>query len=143
MQPLRNMDYYWSMWVLSFDSNQQQSLFGQLNNWRQQLQVQPKHAFWLLILPGLGLVIWWWRRPRLQPVEQLLQPLLRLQAKLPQQSYQQYLQQWAEQHPMLMPEISACLAAYLRWQFNGEPGGLIQARQIMKQLKPKLKRLKF
>jgi transglutaminase-like putative cysteine protease len=143
MQPLRNMDYYWSMWVLSFDSNQQQSLFGQLNNWRQQLQVQPKHAFWLLILPGLGLVIWWWRRPRIQPVEQLFQPLLRLQAKLPQQSYQQYLQQWAEQQPMLMPEISACLDAYLRWQFNGEPGGLIQARQIMKQLKPKLKRLKF
>jgi hypothetical protein len=75
-------------------------------------------------------------------VERLFQPLLLLQAKLPQQSYQQYLQQWAEKHPLLMPEISACLDAYLRWQFNGEPDAFIQARLIMKQLKPKLKLLK-
>jgi len=142
MQPLRNMDYYWSMWVLSFDSNQQQSLFGQFNNWRQQLRLELHHAQWLLILPVIGLAFWWWRRPRLQPVEQLFQPLLRLKAKLPAQSYQQYLQQWAEKHPLLMPEISACLDEYLRWQFNGEPDGLIQARQIMKGLKPKLKQLK-
>lgn len=142
MQPLRNMDYYWSMWVLSFDSNQQQSLFGQFNNWRQQLRFELHHAHWLLIVPGLGLAFWWWRRPRLQPVEQLFQPLLRLKAKLPAQSYQQYLQEWAKQQPTLVPEISGCLNAYLRWQFNAEPGGLIQARQIMKGLKPKLKQLK-
>ena len=142
MQPLRNMDYYWSMWVLSFDSNQQHSLFGQFNNWRQQLRFELQHAQWLLIVPALGLAFWWWRRPRLQPVEQLFQPLLRLKAKLPAQSYQQYLQEWAKQQPALVPEISACLNAYLRWQFNGEPGGLIQARQIMKGLKPKLKQLK-
>lgn len=142
MQPLRNMDYYWSMWVLSFDSIQQQSLFGQFNNWRQQLRLQRQDALWLLMLPGLGLVVWWWRRPRLQPVEQLFQPLLQIQAKLPQQSYQQYLQQWARQYPVLKPELSAGLDAYLRWQFNGEPDGLIQARQMMKQLKPKLKRLR-
>ncbi len=142
MQPLRNMDYYWSMWVLSFDSNQQQGLFSQFNSWRQQLRLQIHHAWGLLILPGLWLAFWWWKRPRLQPVERLFQPLLLLQAKLPQQSYQQYLQQWAEKHPLLMPEISACLDAYLRWQFNGEPDAFIQARLIMKQLKPKLKRLK-
>lgn len=142
MQPLRNMDYYWSMWVLSFDSSQQQSLFGQFNNWRQHLRFQLHYALWVLILPALALAFWWWRRPRLQPVEQLFQPLLGLKAKVPQQSYQQYLQEWARQHPVLMPELSGCLDAYLRWQFNGEPDGLIQARQIMKGLKPKLKRLK-
>ena len=142
MQPLRNMDYYWSMWVLSFDSSQQQSLFGQFTNWRQQLRFQLHHALWLLIVPALAFAFWWWRRPHLQPVEQLFQPLLRLKAKAPQQSYQQYLQEWARQYPGLMPELSDCLDAYLRWQFNGEPGGLIQARQMMKGLKPKLKRLR-
>ncbi|MDZ7870988.1 MAG: DUF3488 and transglutaminase-like domain-containing protein [Rheinheimera sp.] len=142
MQPLRNMDYYWSMWVLSFDATEQQGLFGQFNNWRQQIKLQVHHAWWLLMLPGLWLAFWWWHRPRLQPVEQLFQPMLHLQDKLPQQSYQQYLQEWAGKHPALMPEISACLDGYLRWQFNGEPGGLIQARQMMRQLKPKLKRLR-
>lgn len=142
LQPLRNMDYYWSMWVLSFDSTQQQSLFGQLKDWGRDLRRQASFWWWLT-LPALGLLLFWWqRRPAMAPTLKLFQPLLKLKAKQPNQSYEQYLQLWSQQYPMLAPDIERLLQAYLRWQFGNEPQGYAEAHQAIGRILAELKHLK-
>ena len=142
LQPLRNMDYYWAVWVLSFDPVQQRSLFAQLHSWRQNLHLQWQSVLWLGLVPLLILGRWWWRRPRLTPVVRLFKPLQQVTAKQPAQSYQEYLLQIAQSHPELASTINIVLDGYLRWQFGGEPTGLLQARRAIEQLAEALKRLK-
>jgi hypothetical protein len=75
-------------------------------------------------------------------VERLFKPLQRITAKQRAQSYQQYLQQMAQAHPQLASTIDIVIDGYLRWQFGGEPTGLLQARRAIEQLTVALKRLK-
>jgi transglutaminase-like putative cysteine protease len=142
LQPLRDLDYYWSMWVLSFDSTQQQGLFGQLRQWQQELRVPANWWFWLL-LPVVLSAVWYWRhRPKPDPTSRLFQPLLQLQPKAADQSYQQYLAQWAKQQPALAGELAQLNQCYLRWQFAGETQAYAESRQAMQQLLTGLKRLR-
>lgn len=142
LQPLRDLDYYWSMWVLSFDSAQQQGLFGQLRQWQQDFRLPPYFWVWLLVVTAIAGAWYWWRRPRQDLTTRLFQPLLRLQPKARDHSYQQYLTQWALQHPSLAAELDALNDSYLRWQFGGETKAYAESRRMMRQLLTRLKRLK-
>lgn len=142
LQPLRDLDYYWSMWVLSFDSAQQQSLFGQLRQWQQELQVSPDWWLWLLFPTGIAGAWFWWRRPQPNATRRLFLPLLQLQPKAENQSYQQYLAMWAQQQPALMADFNALTQCYLRWQFAGEAAAYAESRLLVRQLLTKLKRLR-
>lgn len=142
LQPLRDLDYYWSMWVLSFDSAQQQSLFGQLRQWQQEIRFQTYWWLWLL-LPAAVAATWYWRRrPQQNLTTSLFQPLLSLQPKAIEQTYQQYLAQWALQHPALENELALLTQCYQRWQFAGETQAYAESRQAMRQIILRLKRLK-
>lgn len=140
LQPLRNMDYYWSLWVLGFDDDDQQSLFGQLQAWQQNLRWRAEFSAGLLLPLGLGLWWWWRRRPVASPELQLFAPLLQLRQKPAALSYQQYLMTWRQDRPDAAPLLEQLLQAYLRWQFGEEPRAYAQARLVMKQLIPRLKR---
>lgn len=142
LQPLRDLDYYWSMWVLSFDSAQQQGLFGQLRQWQQGFRLPPTWWLWLLGPIAMAGVWYWWRRPQPDPTTGLFQPLLDLQPKAADQSYQQYLAQWALQQPMLCAEFSQLRDSYQRWQFGGETAAYAESRLAMRQLLARLKRLR-
>lgn len=142
LQPLRNMDYYWSMWVLGFDSAQQQGLFTRLQAWQQQLRWQGHYVFWLVLPAGLALWWWWRRRRETSATAQLFAPLLRLEAKPAGQSYQQYLQHWMQLAPQHAGLLRQCLQDYLAWQFGGDPAAFVRARRTLQQLLPALKRLK-
>lgn len=142
LQPLRDLDYYWSMWVLSFDSTQQQGLFGQLRQWQQELRLPANWGLWLLVPAAIAGVWYWWRRPIPDPTTLLFLPLLRIQPKAANQSYQQYLTQWAEQQPALANDLAALTRSYLRWQFAGESQAYTESRRAVRQLLTGLKRLK-
>lgn len=139
LQPLRNMDYYWSLWVLGFDGDDQQSLFGQLQAWQQNLRWRIELASWLLLPLCFGLWWWWRQRPAVAPQIQLFAPLLRLRHKPLSQSYQQYLLCWQQVRPDAAALLELLLQAYLRWQFGEEPMAYAQARRVIKQLVPLLK----
>jgi transglutaminase-like putative cysteine protease len=140
MQPLRNMDYYWSMWVLSFDNEQQQGLFDYLKSWHKNWRFDVSMLLWLLLPALLFAGFWWYRRPPVDKTRQLFQPLLAIKAKSSAQTYQQYLQQWLVDHPHLATDIDLLTAEYLRWQFGNEPQGYIEARRALRQLVTKIKR---
>ncbi|WP_031564692.1 transglutaminaseTgpA domain-containing protein [Rheinheimera texasensis] len=142
LQPLRDLDYYWSMWVLSFDSAQQQSLFGQLRQWQQALRVPSDWWLWLLFSTAVAGAWYGLRRPRPDATRRLFLPLLQLQPKAANQSYQQYLAIWSEQQPALTAEFNALSQYYLRWQFAGEAAAYAEARPLVRQLLKKLKRLR-
>ncbi|WP_348732064.1 DUF3488 and transglutaminase-like domain-containing protein [Rheinheimera texasensis] len=142
LQPLRDLDYYWSMWVLSFDSTQQQGLFGQLRQWQQDFRLPPYFWVWLLVPAAIAGVWYWRRRPQQDPTTRLFQPLLRLQPKALDQSYQQYLTLWALQQPVLSAELAVLNDSYLRWQFGGETAAYAESRLAVRQLLTRLKRLK-
>lgn len=142
LQPLRDLDYYWSMWVLSFDSAQQQSLFGQLRQWQQEIRFQTSWWLWLLLPAAVAGMWYWWRRPQPDPTTTLFQPLLSLRPKAIEQSYQQYLALWALQHPALENELALLSQCYQRWQFAGETQAYAESRQAMRQIILRLKRLK-
>lgn len=142
LQPLRDLDYYWSMWVLSFDSAQQQSLFGQLRQWQQALRVPSDWWLWLLFPTAIAGAWYGLRRPQPDATRRLFLPLLQLQPKAANQSYQQYLAIWSEQQPALTSEFNALSQYYLRWQFAGEAAAYAEARPLVRQLMKKLKRLR-
>ena len=142
LQPLRDLDYYWSMWVLSFDSAQQQSLFGQLRQWQQELRVPADWWLWLLFPSAVAGAFYGLRRQQPDATRRLFLPMLQLQPKAANQSYQQYLAFWAEQQPALTAEFNALTQCYLRWQFAGEAAAYAEARLLVRQLLKKLKRLR-
>ena len=136
LQPLRDLDYYWSAWVLSFDATEQRSLLGRLQqiNW----QLQPRDSWWLL-LSAVFALWWWWRRPPADPTRRLFQHLLALQPKEKGQSYQQYLQQWRCRKPELSDDFALLLNAYLGWQFAGRQQDYATALLLSRKIKRALK----
>jgi transglutaminase-like putative cysteine protease len=146
MQQLEDLDYYWSRWVLGFDTDRQQDLMSSLKQWLQQLQ-QLDWRFWLkslmviVVLPLLVVALRHWQQKRRQPIPVWLQQqLFPFARKAPQLTIQQFLKQLASLYPQANQEITAVDASYQRLIFGEDATALPLLKRQTKQLVHTLRR---
>ena len=145
-QQLMHLDYYWSVWVLGFNDDNQRDLWQQL---RQNLQ---RFAYGLALITVLALLVvallWWQRRERpTQPqAYRLVSKLLSgvLQHKPIEQPLSEFLcllaqQQEAEQRQLLL----ALVKYYELALFNDDTTALSLLKQQLKQHRNTLRKLHF
>ncbi|RVU40778.1 DUF3488 domain-containing protein [Rheinheimera riviphila] len=146
LQQLEDLDYYWSRWVLGFDTDRQQDLLTTLKQWLQQLQQLDWRFLLQLLLLTLTLPLLWlafhrWQQKRRQPIPQWLQQQLQPFArKAPELTMQQFFRQLAELFPQAKAEISAVDDSYQRLMFAEETTVLPQLKRQTKQLRQALRR---
>lgn len=142
-QQLMHLDYYWSVWVLGFNDNEQRQLW---QNLKQQLrEFAAILAAFVVVLITAALGYWWAIRHRQQKAAaQLL--LLRafaglLRQKPPQQPISVFLCHLAAQHPAEQLWLQAVIASYEQAMFNNNTAALHQLKQLLKQHRRQLRRL--
>lgn len=145
LQQLEDLDYYWSRWVLGFDSERQQNLMQMLKDTLRQLQQVnwQKVVLVLLILvsiPLLVIVYQRWQQQRRQPLPQWLeQQLVPYARKAPHLTLQQFLQQLTVLFPQAAAEIKAVDQSYQQLIFGEDTTVLPLFKQQTKQLVMTLK----
>ena len=146
LQQLEDLDYYWSRWVLGFDTDRQQDLLSHLKSWLQQLQQLDwrfilQAALGLLLLPLLVIGYRRQQQARRQPIPLWLQQqLLPFARKAPSLTIQQFLAQLSELFPLANEEIQAVDQSYQRLIFGQDTTVLPQFKRQTKQLVQTLKR---
>jgi protein-glutamine gamma-glutamyltransferase len=146
LQQLEDLDYYWSRWVLGFDTDRQQDLLATLKQWLQQLQQLDwrflmKILLVILTLPLLLLALRHWQQKRRQPIPLWLQQqLLPFAHKSPELTMQQFLRQLSSSFPQAQDEIRAVDESYQRLMFAEETTVLPQLKRQTKQLRKALRR---
>jgi hypothetical protein len=146
LQQLEDLDYYWSRWVLGFDTDRQQDLLATLKQWLQQLQQLDwrflmKILLVILTLPLLLLALRHWQQKRRQPIPLWLQQqLLPFARKSPELTMQQFLRQLSSSFPQAQDEIRAVDESYQRLMFAEETTVLPQLKRQTKQLRKALRR---
>lgn len=137
---LEDLDYYWSRWVLGFDTERQEDL---LNTLRKSLTQLQQYNWSLLVkvfliaaaLPMMVLLYRRWQKLRRQPMQQwLLQQLSAYALKTPADTVQQFLKQLANKYPQAQPEIEALDHSYQRLIFAQDTTVLPQFKTQTKQL---------
>lgn len=137
---LEDLDYYWSRWVLGFDTERQEDL---LNTLRQSLTQLQQYNWSLLLklflvaaaLPILLLMVRRWQKLRQQPMQLwLVQQLSAYASKKPADTVQQFLKQLAKHYPKAQPEIEAVDQSYQRLIFAQDQTFLPQFKRQTKQL---------
>ncbi len=143
---LMHLDYYWSVWVLGFNDDNQRDLWQQL---RQNLQ---RFAYLLALVVALTLLVtallWWQRRERLtQPqAYRLLSKTLAgmLQHKPAQQPLSDFLRALAQQQQPAQRELLLTLITHYELAlFNDDTAALSLLKQQLKQHRNTLRRLRF
>lgn len=143
---LMHLDYYWSVWVLGFNDDNQRDLWQQLRqNWQ-------RFAYGLVFITGLVLLVvallWWQRRE--QPTQPQAYRLLTkaLAGILPHKAAHQPLseflgvlaqQQQTEQRQLLL----ALITHYELALFNDDKAALSALKHQLKQHRNTLRRLHF
>ncbi|WP_166839574.1 transglutaminaseTgpA domain-containing protein [Rheinheimera pleomorphica] len=140
---LMHLDYYWSVWVLGFDDNNQRQLWHQL---KQQLT---RYAYPLLAVISLLLcaAAWYLLRPgavTAQPeASRLLQQALAgmVKQKPAQQSLSACLRHYASQHPTDRNWLQQLTDSYEQAVFNNDAAALRLLKQQLKRHRADLRRL--
>jgi transglutaminase-like putative cysteine protease len=137
---LEDLDYYWSRWVLGFDTERQEDL---LNTLRQSLTQLQQYNWNLLLklvlvtaaLPILLLLYRRWKKLSQQPMQLwLIQQLSAFSQKTAADTVQQFLKQLAVSYPKAQSEIEALDLSYQRLIFAQDPTVLPLFKRQTKQL---------
>jgi transglutaminase-like putative cysteine protease len=134
LQQLEWLDYYWSVWVLSFDQTEQRFIW-------HYFTTMP----WLWIGTGittsllLVLIIYLWLHHSAQSKNSLLrQRMLKVLRpygeKADHQSMESYLRQLIALHPALTTVLNELLSAYQQFEFAEQQEQLQQCRKLLHQL---------
>lgn len=139
---LMHLDYYWSVWVLGFNDNNQQAIW---RNLRQHITLIAITFTTLLALIFAGFVFSWWRNRPLNSTHAatlLIQRQLGklLQSKAANQSMSAFLRQLSAQHPTQRDWLILLTLSYEQAVFNNDTHAL---KSLQKQLKCNSKRLKI
>lgn len=134
LQQLEWLDYYWSVWVLSFDQTEQRFIW-------QSLQSLP--WVWigaaLLAFLLLALVVYLLLQHKAENQNQALRILMlkRLKPygeKVVHQTMEAYLQNLMLSHPHQSKTLHQLLLAYQRFEFAEQQEQLQQCRKLLRQL---------
>jgi transglutaminase-like putative cysteine protease len=135
LQQLEWLDYYWSVWVVSFDQAEQRSMWHALKllPWRNL-------GYVTMAAITLALVIYVWSKQARQSqglrlrrmMLKILQPYGK---KASYQSMESYLQQLAMQRPELQTKLIELLLAYQKFEFAEQKEQLPYCYKLLRQLK--------
>jgi protein-glutamine gamma-glutamyltransferase len=137
---LMHLDYYWSVWVLGFNDNDQQALWHSLRQHIKVISITLAGITALLIL--LSTLYWWRRRPvnTAPAATQLLQrgfaPLLA--QKPAQQSLASFLTGVKQRQPAHLHWLQQLISLYEQSVFRDDAAALKQLQQLLKQHKAEL-----
>ncbi|MDP5151243.1 transglutaminase family protein [Rheinheimera baltica] len=139
---LMHLDYYWSVWVLGFNDNNQQAIW---RNLRQHITLIAITFTTLLALIFAGFVFLWWRNRPLNSTHEatlLIQRQLGklMQSKAANQSMSAFMRQLSAQHPTQHDWLILLTLSYEQAVFNNDTHAL---KSLQKQLKCNSKRLKI
>ncbi len=134
LQQLEWLDYYWSVWVLSFDQAEQQFLWQQLKGLSWQWIGGCLLVLLCLLLSGYLL----WQRKSLNKNQQLRLLMLRVLkvygAKAEHQTMESYLRQLMQSQPELGEQLHQLLLHYQGFEFDEQQQQLHQCRKLLRQL---------
>ncbi|MDX1677061.1 DUF3488 and transglutaminase-like domain-containing protein [Arsukibacterium sp.] len=140
-QQLMHLDYYWSVWVLGFDDNQQHNLWQQIKAAGKLLAVT---AALLLLAVGL----WWLACYRRRPAKYAAPVMLihqyfdkLLQHKTGSQHISQFIHTLQKYNPEDAALLDTVDSLYQRALFADDPQALLQLQQYLKQHAARLKKL--
>lgn len=131
---LMHLDYYWSVWVLGFNENDQQQLWQKL---RQHIALITTTIAVLLTLVLLGVYLLW-RRPKPTVAHAASRLMLRqfgpaLARKQAGQSLSARLQQLALQHSEHQYWLQPAITAYEQTVFSDDKAAFHRLQQLLKQ----------
>lgn len=134
LQQLEWLDYYWSVWVLSFDQTEQGFIWQNLKSlpW---LWIGAALLATLLLV--LSLYLLFQRNPvnRNQALRRLmLRELSPYGLKADYQTIESYLHTLMLLHPQQGQLLNQLLLAYQRFEFAEQPEQLLQCRKLLRQL---------
>ena len=141
---LMHLDYYWSVWVLGFDDNQQQNIWRTFWQW---FKTHSATLLYLVLTIGLlvtALVLWLaLKKPAkadqpkiLQLMQRSLKPLLDLKA--PHQSLSAYLEQLSAEFPAHSTLLQQIKQLYEQAIFAGNTDTGLQLKMLLRQHKKTL-----
>lgn len=137
LQQLEWLDYYWSVWVVSFDQAEQRSIW-------QSIKRLPWQGFIAIALALVLLAVlsyWWLNKTKNNLNQRLRLRMLRvLQVygkKASHQSMEAYLLQLAVQQPQLQSRLMQLRTAYQEFEFAGQKEQLPYCYQLLRQLSKK------
>lgn len=134
LQQLEWLDYYWSVWVLSFDQNEQRFIWQSLKSLPWVWIGVALLAFILLALTGY-LLLQYKTENQNQALRLLM--LKRLQPygeKAVHQTMEAYLQNLILSHPHQSKTLHQLLQAYQSFEFAEQQEQLQQCRKLLRQL---------
>ena len=140
LQQLEWLDYYWSVWVLSFDQSEQRFIWQSLQSlpW---IWIGVALLAFLLLALAVYLVLQHKTENKNQSLRHLM--LKRLKHYGPKADYQtmeSYLQRLILSHPQQSEQLHQLLLAYQSFEFAEQHEQLQQCRKLLRQLsKNKLK----
>lgn len=142
-QQFMHLDYYWSVWVLGFNDNEQREL------WRSIRRHLPLLGYTLLLISlvaiaALALYLTRARHDKTLPAAakllyQHLAPLL--STKLPQQPVSVFLQGCMAKYPQYSPLLSNIKSLYDKALYQNDASALAQLKAELKQQRRQLRRL--
>ncbi|MCD1599386.1 transglutaminaseTgpA domain-containing protein [Rheinheimera aquimaris] len=142
-QQFMHLDYYWSVWVLGFNDNEQREL------WRSIRRHLPLLGYTLLLISviavaALALYLARARHDKTLPAAakllyQHMAPLL--STKLPQQPVSVFLQGCMAKYPQYSPLLSNIKSLYDKALYHNDASALAQLKAELKQQRRQLRRL--
>jgi len=140
LQQLEWLDYYWSVWVLSFDQNEQRFIWRHLKSLPWVWIGTALLAFLLLAL-AVYLLLQYNAENKNQALRRLMLKRLKPYGeKIVHQTMEAYLQNLMQSHPHQSKTLHQLLLAYQRFEFAEQHEQLQQCRKLLRQLsKNKLK----
>lgn len=140
-QQLLHLDYYWSVWILGFDENQQHNLW-------QQLKAASKLLAVLATLLLLVLLLWWFLQYQRKPAPYAAPVMLiqryfgkLLSNKTAGQHVSQFIVSLKNHNPAHTGMLNTINDLYQRALFAEDPQALLQLEQYLKQHATSLKKL--
>lgn len=134
LQQLEWLDYYWSVWVLSFDQAEQRYIW-------QSLQSLPwiwmtTRLFAVLFLITVAYVMWQHKTPdKNQALRLLMLKVLKpYGTKASYQTMESYLQQLMQSHPQQNELLHQLQLHYQRFEFDEQQEQLRQCRKLLRLL---------
>lgn len=149
LQQLEDLDYYWSRWVLGFDSDQQASFLSSLKFRLQELAALNWWLFAQTFLAVLGVcAAFWWLYSRFSraPVTTsawLVTQLNPYKRKRPEQTVLQYLATFVVGSEQQQAVAKQLYDNYQKLVFNNQSDLLPELRQQVRQLQKLLKRQSY